>query len=120
VINPQLVDEKNSAGEWCRGSRGSLFEHASTKARGTACQGKTIGGLSRARACRKPDIEWDVVTTDWRFRAGRKGRRVEAGTAGAPGAVMNAIKRPRCGRSEQAAHPRPFTPDKIWHALGKV
>ncbi|MEH6547498.1 MAG: hypothetical protein V7701_13760, partial [Sneathiella sp.] len=43
----------------------------------------------------------------------------EAGTAGAPGTIMNAINDALHQRGAKVVH-MPFTPDKILRALGKI
>ena len=118
VINPQLVDEQVRGGI-VQGLGAVLFEHCLYDERGQLLNGNMADYLV-PMAVEMPDIEvGHVVTPTADSELGAKGAG-EAGTAGAPGSVMNAIN--------DALHPlgaapptdMPFTPDKILRALGKV
>jgi carbon-monoxide dehydrogenase large subunit len=118
LINPQLVDEQVRGGI-VQGIGGALFEHCVYDERGQLLNGNMADYLV-PMASEMPDIEvGHVVSPTADSELGAKGAG-EAGTAGAPGSVMNAINdalRPL------GAHPltdMPFTPGKILKALGKV
>jgi carbon-monoxide dehydrogenase large subunit len=87
VINPQLVDEQIRGGV-VQGLGGALFEHCIYDERGQLTNGNMADYLV-PMAAEMPDIEIGHVVTpipdsNWAPRA-------RAATAGAPGAVMNAI-----------------------------
>ncbi len=89
VINPQLVDEQIRGGV-VQGIGAALFEHCIYDARGQLLNGNMADYLV-PMAAEMPDIEvGHVVTPTADSELGAKGAG-EAGTAGAPGAVMNAI-----------------------------
>jgi aerobic carbon-monoxide dehydrogenase large subunit len=118
IINPQLVDEQIRGGV-VQGIGAALFEHCLYDERGQLLNGNMADYLV-PMAAEMPDIECGhVVSPTADSELGAKGAG-EAGTAGAPASVMNAINdalRPL------GAHPltdMPFTPDKILRALGKV
>jgi carbon-monoxide dehydrogenase large subunit len=118
VINPQLVDEQIRGGI-VQGLGGALFEQCLYDDRGQLLNGNMADYLV-PMAMEMPDIEvGHVVTPTADSELGAKGAG-EAGTAGAPGAVMNAINdalRP-LGASPLTA--MPFTPARVLEALGKV
>ena len=71
-------------------------------------------------AMEMPDIECGhVVSPTADSELGAKGA-CEAGTAGAPASVMNAINDALRPLGAQPLTDMPFTPDKILRALGKV
>ena len=71
-------------------------------------------------AVEMPDIEvGHVVTPTADSELGAKGAG-EAGTAGAPGSVMNAINDALRPLGAAPLTDMPFTPDKILRALGKA
>ena len=71
-------------------------------------------------AAEMPDIECGhVVSPTADSELGAKGAG-EAGTAGAPACVMNAINDALRPLGAQPLTDMPFTPDKILRALGKV
>jgi aerobic carbon-monoxide dehydrogenase large subunit len=118
VINPQLVDEQIRGGI-VQGIGGALFEHCLYDADGQMLNANMMDYLV-PMAAEMPDIEiGHVVTPTADSELGAKGAG-EAGTAGAPGAVMNAINdalRPLGARPLTAM---PFTPGRILQALGRV
>jgi carbon-monoxide dehydrogenase large subunit len=66
-----------------------------------------------------PDIVVDHVQTPTRSsELGAKGAG-EAGTAGAPAAIMNAINDALAPFGANVST-QPFTPERVLHALGKV
>jgi carbon-monoxide dehydrogenase large subunit len=118
VINPQLVDEQIRGGV-VQGIGGALFEHCIYDARGQLLNGNMADYLV-PMAAEMPDIEvGHVVTPTGDSELGAKGAG-EAGTAGAPGAVMNAINDALRPLGAPPLTDMPFTPGKILHALGKV
>ncbi|HXZ46354.1 MAG TPA: xanthine dehydrogenase family protein molybdopterin-binding subunit, partial [Pseudolabrys sp.] len=89
IINPQLVDEQIRGGV-VQGIGGALFEHCLYDERGQMLNGNMADYLV-PMAAEMPDIECGhVVSPTADSELGAKGAG-EAGTAGAPGSVMNAI-----------------------------
>ena len=87
-------------------------------------EGVAPGDLDRSRERagqhQMPDIECGhVVSPTADSELGAKGAG-EAGTAGAPASVMNAINDALRPLGAQPLTDMPFTPDKILRALGKV
>src|SRR6266566_1603034 len=118
VINPQLVDEQIRGGI-VQGIGGALFEHCIYDARGQLLNGNMADYLV-PMAAEMPDIEvGHVVTPTADSELGAKGAG-EAGTAGAPAAVMNAINDALQPLGAKLITEMPFTPGKILHALGRV
>jgi len=118
IINPQLVDEQIRGGV-VQGIGAALFEHCLYDERGQMLNGNMADYLV-PMAVEMPDIECGhVVSPTADSELGAKGAG-EAGTAGAPGSVMNAINDALRPLGAQPLTDMPFTPDKILHALGKV
>ena len=118
VINPQLVDEQIRGGV-VQGLGGALFEQCLYDQRGQLLNGNMADYLV-PMAVEMPDIEvGHVVTPTADSELGAKGAG-EAGTAGAPGAVMNAINDALRPLGARPLTDMPFTPGKILQALGKV
>jgi carbon-monoxide dehydrogenase large subunit len=117
IINPLLVDEQIRGGI-VQGLGGALYEHCIYSPDGQLMVGSMADYLV-PMAAEMPDIEVGHVETPTRESAlGAKGAG-EAGTAGAPAAVMNAINdalRPFGAK----VFAQPFTPERILAALGKV
>ncbi|MGA8561006.1 MAG: xanthine dehydrogenase family protein molybdopterin-binding subunit, partial [Pseudolabrys sp.] len=89
IINPQLVDEQIRGGV-VQGIGAALFEHCLYDERGQLLNGNMADYLV-PMAVEMPDIECGhVVSPTADSELGAKGAG-EAGTAGAPGSVMNAI-----------------------------
>jgi aerobic carbon-monoxide dehydrogenase large subunit len=117
VVNPLLVDEQVRGGI-VQGLGGALYEHCVYSPEGQLLVGSMADYLV-PMAAEMPDIEVGHVETPTRESLlGAKGAG-EAGTAGAPAAVMNAIN--------DALKPfgakvfaQPFTPERILAALGRV
>ena len=117
IINPLLVDEQVRGGI-VQGVGGALYEHCIYSPEGQLMVGSMADYLV-PMAAEMPDIEVGHVETPTKESLlGAKGAG-EAGTAGAPAAVMNAIN--------DALKPfgakvfaQPFTPERILAALGKV
>ena len=117
VINPMLVDEQ-IRGAIVQGIGGALFEECLYDEAGSMRNGSMADYLV-PMAAEMPDIVVAHVQTPTRSSTlGAKGAG-EAGTAGAPAAVMNAINDAlaplKCSVASQ-----PITPQKILLALGKV
>jgi carbon-monoxide dehydrogenase large subunit len=118
VINPQLVDEQVRGGV-VQGIGGALFEHCIYDDRGQMLNGNMADYLV-PMAAEMPDIEvGHVVSPTADSELGAKGAG-EAGTAGAPGSVMNAINDALRPLGAQPLTDMPFTPGNILRALGKV
>ena len=118
IINPQLVDEQIRGGV-VQGIGAALFEHCLYDERGQMLNGNMADYLV-PMAAEMPDIECGhVVSPTADSELGAKGAG-EAGTAGAPGSVMNAINDALRPLGARPLTDMPFTPDKILRALGKV
>jgi len=118
VINPQLVDEQIRGGV-VQGIGAALFEQCVYDERGQLINGNMADYLV-PMAAEMPDIEvGHVVTPTADSELGAKGAG-EAGTAGAPGAVMNAINDALRPLGAKPLTEMPFTPGRILAALGKV
>jgi carbon-monoxide dehydrogenase large subunit len=117
VINPLLVDEQVRGGI-VQGIGAALYEECPYSAAGQLLIGSMADYLV-PMAAEMPDIEVGHVETPTRESLlGAKGAG-EAGTAGAPAAIMNAINdalRPLGAK----VYAQPFTPERILAALGKV
>ena len=102
-----------------QGLGAALFEHCVYDSRGQLLNGNMADYLV-PMAMEMPDIEvGHVVTPTTDSELGAKGAG-EAGTAGAPGCVMNAINDALRPLGAAPLTDMPFTPDKILRALGKV
>jgi carbon-monoxide dehydrogenase large subunit len=117
IINPMLVDEQVRGGI-VQGLGGALYEHCVYSPEGQLMVGSLADYLV-PMAAEMPDIEVGHIETPTKESLlGAKGAG-EAGTAGAPAAVMNAINdalRPFGAK----VFAQPFTPERILAALGKV
>ena len=118
VINPQLVDEQIRGGV-VQGIGAALFEHCLYDERGQLLNGNMADYLV-PMAAEMPDIEvGHVVTPTADSELGAKGAG-EAGTAGAPAAVMNAINDALRPLGAKSLTEMPFTPGRILEALGRM
>ena len=101
-----------------QGIGGALFEHCTYSPEGQLTVGSMVDYLV-PMAAEMPDIEVGHVETPTKESLlGAKGAG-EAGTAGAPAAIMNAINdalRPHGAK----VFAQPFTPERILAALGRV
>ncbi len=115
VINPQLVDEQIRGGI-VQGIGAALFEHCLYDGDGQMLNANMMDYLV-PMAAEMPDIDiGHVVTPTADSELGAKGAG-EAGTAGAPGCVMNAVNdalRPLGAASITAM---PITPERVLAAL---
>ncbi len=117
VINPMLVDEQ-MRGAIVQGIGGALFEECLYDTDGTLRNGNMADYLV-PMAAEMPDIVIGHVQTPTRSSSlGAKGAG-EAGTAGAPAAVMNAINDALLPFGVRVSS-QPITPQKILQALGKA
>jgi carbon-monoxide dehydrogenase large subunit len=117
VINPKLVDEQ-ARGGIVQGIGGALYEHCLYDDRGQLLNA-TMADYLVPMAAEMPDIVCAHVQTPTKTSVlGAKGAG-EAGTGGAPGAIMNAVNdalRPLGAKVTQ----QPITPEVVLRALGKV
>ncbi len=117
VINPKLVDEQ-IRGAIVQGIGGAMLEECLYDDRGLMINASMADYLVPMSG-EMPDIDVAHVQTPTRSsQLGAKGAG-EAGTAGAPAAVMNAINDALAPLKAQCWS-QPLTPQKILQALGKV
>jgi carbon-monoxide dehydrogenase large subunit len=117
VINPMLVDEQIRGGV-VQGIGAALYEECLYDASGQLLNGNLADYLV-PMALEMPDIVCAHIETPTRqSQLGAKGVG-EAGTAGAPGAVMNAVNDALSPLDARVTR-MPFTPERILRALGKV
>lgn len=117
VINPQLVDEQIRGGI-VQGLGGALYEEIHYDADGQLLNGSMADYLV-PMAAEMPDMQiGHVETPTGESELGAKGAG-EAGTAGAPAAVMNAINDALRPLGAQVTE-MPFTPERILRALGRL
>jgi carbon-monoxide dehydrogenase large subunit len=117
VINPMLVDEQ-IRGAIVQGIGAALFEECRYDDQGLLQNGSLAEYLV-PMAAEMPDIEVaHVETPTATSRLGAKGAG-EAGTAGAPAAVMNAIN-DALAPFGACVLSQPATPLKLLAALGKI
>jgi len=117
IINPLLVDEQVRGGI-VQGIGGALYEHCIYSPEGQLMIGSMADYLVPMSA-EMPDIEVGHVETPTKESLlGAKGAG-EAGTAGAPAAIMNAIN-DALKPLDAKVFAQPFTPERILSALGKV
>jgi aerobic carbon-monoxide dehydrogenase large subunit len=117
VINPMLVDEQ-MRGAIVQGIGGVLFEECLYDDQGSLRNGNMADYLV-PMASEMPDIIVDHIQSPTKTsQLGAKGAG-EAGTAGAPAAVMNAINDALSSFNVTVAS-QPITPEKILKVLGKI
>ncbi len=117
VINPQLVDEQIRGGI-VQGIGAALFEHCLYDADGQMLNANMMDYLV-PMAAEMPDIEvGHVVTPTADSELGAKGAG-EAGTAGAPGCVMNAVNDALRPLGAAPITQMPITPERVLAALPK-
>jgi carbon-monoxide dehydrogenase large subunit len=117
VINPMLVDEQIRGGV-VQGIGAALFEECLYGPDGQMLNANMADYLV-PMALEMPDIVCGHIETPTKqSQLGAKGVG-EAGTAGAPGAVMNAINDALAPLNARVFS-MPFTPERILRALGKV
>ena len=117
VINPMLVDEQIRGGV-VQGIGAALYEECLYGPDGQLLNGNLADYLVPMSA-EMPDIVCaHIETPTMQSQLGAKGVG-EAGTAGAPGAVMNAINDALAPLGAQVTA-MPFTPERILKALGRI
>jgi len=117
VINPQLVDEQIRGGV-VQGIGGALFEHCLYDDQGQLTNGSMADYLV-PMAAEMPDIEVaHVVSPTAESELGAKGAG-EAGTGGAPGAILNAVNDALAPFGVRVTD-QPITPERVLRALGRV
>ncbi len=117
VINPQLVDEQ-IRGAIVQGIGGALLEECLYDDEGLM-RNASMADYLVPMSAEMPDIEVAHVQTPTKSsQLGAKGAG-EAGTAGAPAAVVNAINNALAPLHAQLWS-QPVTPEKILRALGKI
>ncbi|HEX7052886.1 MAG TPA: xanthine dehydrogenase family protein molybdopterin-binding subunit [Burkholderiales bacterium] len=117
VINPMLVDEQIRGGV-VQGIGAALYEECLYGPDGQILNGNMADYLV-PMAGEMPDIVCaHVETPTEQSQLGAKGVG-EAGTAGAPGAIMNAINDALAPLGARVTA-MPFTPERILQALGRV
>ena len=117
IINPQLVDEQIRGGI-VQGIGGALFEEIVYDDEGQIQNGSMADYLVPMSGEMPDMVIRHVETPTQESELGAKGAG-EAGTAGAPAAVMNAINdaiRPLGGQVTRM----PFTPERVLRALGTL
>jgi carbon-monoxide dehydrogenase large subunit len=118
VINPQLVDEQIRGGI-VQGIGGALYENCLYDDNGQMLNASMMDYLV-PMAGEMPDIAiGHVVTPTTDSELGAKGAG-EAGTAGAPACIMNAINDALAPLGATSLVQMPFTPERVLAALGKV
>jgi aerobic carbon-monoxide dehydrogenase large subunit len=117
VVNPRLVEEQIRGGV-VQGLGGALFEECVYDAAGQLLNG-TLADYLLPMAGEMPDIDIAHVSTPTATsELGAKGVG-EAGTGGAPAAVMNAVNDALAPFGARITT-QPMTPQRILRALGKV
>jgi carbon-monoxide dehydrogenase large subunit len=118
VINPQLVDEQIRGGI-VQGIGAALYEHCIYDERGQLLNGNMADYLV-PMAGEMPDMEiGHVVSPTADSELGAKGAG-EAGTAGAPAVVMNAINDALRPLGAKIITEMPATPGVVLKVLGRV
>ena len=117
VINPQLVDEQIRGGI-VQGLGGALWEQCVYDSDGQMLNA-TMADYLVPMAAELPDMRCGhVVSPTFESDLGAKGVG-EAGTCGAPAAVMNALNDALAPFDARLAD-MPFTPQKVLRALGRI
>ena len=117
VINPQLVDEQIRGGI-VQGLGGALWEQCVYDSDGQMLNA-TMADYLVPMAAELPDMRCGhVVSPTFESDLGAKGVG-EAGTCGAPAAVMNALN-DALAPFDTRLTDMPFTPQKVLRALGKI
>ncbi len=117
VLNPMLVDEQ-MRGAIVQGIGGALFEECLYEDSGLMTNASLADYLV-PMAAEMPDIAVAHIQTPTRTsKLGAKGAG-EAGTGGAPGAIMNAVN-DALSPFNATVFSQPTTPEKILRALGKA
>jgi carbon-monoxide dehydrogenase large subunit len=117
VINPQLVDEQIRGGV-VQGLGGALYEHCLYSPEGQLLNANMADYLV-PMALEMPDIEVAHIETPTQTsEIGAKGAG-EAGTGGAPAAVLNAVNDALVPFAARVSA-QPVTPQLVLRALGRL
>ena len=117
ILNPMLVDEQ-MRGAIVQGIGGALYEECLYDAAGLMQNGSMADYLVPMSGEMPDIVVAHVETPTASSTLGAKGAG-EAGTAGAPAALMNAIN-DALAPLDAAVFSQPFTPEKILRALGRI
>lgn len=117
ILNPMLVDEQ-MRGAIVQGIGGALYEECLYDAAGLMQNGSMADYLVPMSGEMPDIVVAHVETPTASSMLGAKGAG-EAGTAGAPAALMNAIN-DALSPLDAAVFSQPFTPEKILRALGRI
>jgi carbon-monoxide dehydrogenase large subunit len=117
IINPRLVDEQ-MRGAIVQGIGAALFEECVYDERGQLLTGTLMDYLV-PMAAEMPEIVVGHVETPTQFAEGGFKGTGEAGTAGAPGAVLNAVNDALAPLGARVTT-QPITPDVVLRALGAL
>jgi len=115
LINPRLVDEQ-LRGAIVQGIGAALYEHLVYDEHGQLLTGTMMDYLV-PMAAEMPDIVVGHVETPTAYAEGGFKGAGEAGTAGAPGAVLNAVNDALAPFGARV-NSQPMTPDVVLKALG--
>jgi carbon-monoxide dehydrogenase large subunit len=117
IINPRLVDEQ-LRGAIVQGIGAALYEHLVYDEQGQLLTGTMMDYLV-PMAAEMPEIVVGHVETPTAFAEGGFKGAGEAGTAGAPGAVLNAVN-DALGPLGARVTAQPITPEVVLKALGAL
>lgn len=117
VLNPQLVDEQIRGGI-AHGLGPTLYEQCLYDERGQMLNGSLVDYLVPTTGEMPETVIGHVATPTHESELGAKGAG-EAGTAGTPAAVMNALNDALAPLGAEMTD-MPFTPEKILRALGRA
>lgn len=117
IINPRLVDEQ-LRGAIVQGIGAALFEHLVYDEQGQLLTGTMVDYLV-PMAAEMPEIVVGHVETPTAFAEGGFKGAGEAGVAGAPGAVLNAVNDALAPFKARVTR-QPITPEVVLNALGKL
>jgi CO/xanthine dehydrogenase Mo-binding subunit len=117
IINPRLVDEQ-IRGAIVQGIGAALYEHLVYDERGQLLTGTMMDYLV-PMAAEMPEIVVGHVETPTAYAEGGFKGAGEAGTAGAPGAVLNAVNDALAPLRARVTA-QPITPEVVLKALGAL
>jgi carbon-monoxide dehydrogenase large subunit len=117
IINPRLVDEQ-LRGAIVQGIGAALWEHCVYDEQGQLLTGTMMDYLV-PMAAEIPEIVVGHVETPTAYADGGFKGAGEAGTAGAPGAVLNAVNDALAPLGARVTS-QPITPEVVLRALGKL
>ncbi|MBI4593287.1 MAG: molybdopterin-dependent oxidoreductase, partial [Candidatus Rokubacteria bacterium] len=117
IVNPRLVDEQ-MRGAIVQGIGAALFEHCVYDDQGQLLTGTLMDYLVPL-AAEMPEIVVGHVETPTAYSEGGFKGAGEAGTAGAPGAVLNAVNDALAPLGARVTR-QPITPEVVLKALGRL